>query len=57
MEAKNEVQIEVKKKPAALMLAEKVELVEVEGRFDETSQTWSDRKFECAGAKKHNEAM
>jgi hypothetical protein len=43
--------------PAALMLAEAVDLVCIRGEFDVRSQTWSDREFACAGAKKHNEAM
>jgi hypothetical protein len=43
--------------PAALMLADAVERVHVTGHFDVASQTWSDREFACAGAKKHNEAM
>ena len=42
---------------AALMLAENVETVHVDGYFDAVSQTWSDRSFACASAKKHNEAM
>lgn len=43
--------------PAALLLAEIVETVHVDGHFDVVSQTWSDRAFACASAKKHNEAM
>ena len=43
--------------PAALLLAEAVETVEVEGHFDTSSQTWSNRSYACASAKKHNEAM
>ena len=44
-------------RPAALMLAETVERIRVPGQFDSGSQTWSNREFACAGAKKHNEAM
>lgn len=43
--------------PAALMLAEGVERVRVTGHFDLASQTWSDREYACASAKKHNEDM
>lgn len=43
--------------PAALLLAERVSLVSVTGKFDEDTQTWSTREFACAAAKKHNEDM
>lgn len=43
--------------PAALLLAERVNRLHVEGHFDEASQAWSNRDFACASAKKHNEAM
>lgn len=42
--------------PAALLLAEQVEIVPVRGFFEEATQTWSDRAFSCASQKKHNEA-
>jgi hypothetical protein len=43
--------------PAALLLSETVESVEIEGKFDESTETWSNRKFDCASLKKHSEAM
>jgi hypothetical protein len=43
--------------PAALLLAERVSTIQVDGHFDVTSRTWSNRSFACASAKKHNEAM
>lgn len=43
--------------PAVLLLSEAVEPVAVTGEFDVGRQTWSNRNFECAAAKKHNEAM
>lgn len=43
--------------PAALHLAEIVKPIEVEGEFDPVTGTWSNRRFECASEKKHNEAM
>jgi hypothetical protein len=50
-------QSESKPVPAVLLLAESARLVEVEGEFDARTQTWSNRKYECAAQKKHNEAM
>lgn len=44
-------------RPAALMLAEAVEEVRVGGEFNSASQTWSNRDYACASAKKHNEGM
>jgi hypothetical protein len=43
--------------PAALMLAEAVVILNIPGEFDIRSETWSDREFACASAKKHNEGM
>lgn len=43
--------------PAVLLLAESVEPVAVAGEFDAELQTWSNRDYECASTKKHNEAM
>ena len=47
----------VKAKPATLSVAKKVEAVKVGGFYDNASQTWSNRKFETAASKKHNEDM
>lgn len=44
-------------RPAALILAEVVAPVDVDGMFDPVSATWSNREFACAALKKHNEAM
>lgn len=43
--------------PAVLLLAEASEPVKVSGHFDVEHQTWSNRRFDCASTKKHNEAM
>lgn len=43
--------------PAVLHLAEVSDPVEVSGNFDVDRQTWSNRSFECAAKKKHNESM
>lgn len=44
-------------KPAILWLASEPRPLEVSGHYDEKSQTWSNRKYELAAAKKHNEDM
>lgn len=51
------VQAESTAVPAVLLLSETVPILEVEGEFDAQSQTWSNRMYECAAEKKHNEAM
>ena len=43
--------------PAVLLLAEASKPVKVSGDFDLEQQTWSNRQFDCASTKKHNEAM
>ncbi len=43
--------------PAALVLGESVARVTVQGEFDCESSTWSNREYQCASAKKHNEGM
>lgn len=57
MTGNSTLRVEASPAPAAFLLAEEVDVVSVPGAFDEASQTWSDRNFACAGAKKHNEQM
>lgn len=43
--------------PPALQIAEEVTDCHIEGGYDLSTETWSDREFASAGPKKHNEAM
>lgn len=45
-----------KRVPAAMMLASEPEALTVTGKYDEHRETWSNRLYESAGTKKHNEA-
>jgi len=44
-------------RPLTLDLAETVDNFKPSGHYDEKAQTWSDRRYETAGEKKHNEDM
>ena len=46
-----------RKVPPALLIAEEVRPVPMVGHYDEESQTWSNRNFDTAAQKKHNEQM
>ncbi len=46
-----------RKVPPALLIAEEVPPVGMAGRYDEESQTWSNRNCDTAAQKKHNEQM
>jgi hypothetical protein len=43
--------------PPTLLLAEPTEKIQVTGFYDSASETWSNREYDCAARKKHNEAM
>lgn len=46
------------KTPLSLFaLVESPKPLRLEGHYDETTQTWSNRDYESAGRKKHNESM
>ena len=46
-----------KKVPAAMLLAVSPRFFEIEGEYDLRTDTWSNRRYETAAHKKHNEAM
>ncbi|MGC2237983.1 MAG: hypothetical protein WA584_17620 [Pyrinomonadaceae bacterium] len=48
---------QVVKKPVVLFIAKEVEEVEVGGNYSSITETWSDRNYELASDKKHNEDM
>lgn len=43
--------------PAALLLGAEPRTLELTGSYDTTSDTWSNRLYELAATKKHNESM
>jgi hypothetical protein len=43
--------------PLALLLAEDVPEIRLDGHYDTETDTWSDREYASAGSKKHNEDM
>lgn len=45
------------KVPPALLIAVEVPPVHIAGHYDKESKTWSNRVFETASQKKHNEDM
>lgn len=45
------------KRPAPLLIAEEVQEEPCAGHYDEDKKTWSDRAYQLAAAKKHNESM
>lgn len=45
----------MRQKPVALQLAEETKPVEIVGRYDATTDTWSDREYASASDKKHHE--
>lgn len=45
------------KRPAVLLIAEKVREEKCTGHYDESRATWSNREYALASAKKHNEDM
>jgi hypothetical protein len=49
--------VKATKIPASLIIAEEVSEPVCKGYYDEASKTWSNRDFELAATKKHNEAM
>ncbi len=46
-----------KKRPASLAIAEKVREERAGGHYDTDTNTWSNRDYDLAAAKKHNEDM
>ena len=57
MRATNEDNRDAVNIPPALLMAEPVSPVIVGGEYDQSTGTWSNRDFECASSKKHNEDM
>ena len=47
----------VQKRPASLVIAEKVREEPCSGHYDPERMTWSTRNYDLAAAKKHNEDM
>jgi hypothetical protein len=47
----------VQKKPVGLVIAERVQEEQCGGKYDVATQTWSNRNYDLAAAKKHNEDM
>ena len=47
----------VQKRPASLVIAEKVREENCPGHYDAENMTWSNRNYDLAAVKKHNEAM
>jgi len=45
------------KRPASMAIAEKVREENCSGHYDTKTKTWSNRDYELAAAKKHNEDM
>ena len=43
--------------PAALLLAAEPKALKLNGSYDTHTDTWSNRFYETAATKKHNEAM
>ncbi|MDA8586768.1 hypothetical protein N9L47_10970 [Rhodobacteraceae bacterium] len=45
------------KRPASMVIAEKVREENCLGHYDAETNTWSNRDYDLAAAKKHNEDM
>jgi hypothetical protein len=44
-------------RPAIIWLTSTPKKLELSGRYDPRTETWSNRRYESAAEKKHNEAM
>ena len=57
MGRKKVTQEKATEKPVALIIAKKVDESIATGRYSTTTDTWSNRKYDLASSKKHNEDM